>query len=178
MLTLASPFARLSSHFSFHYLFLLCVVVTTTIGHDTLYPSLNQVNARLGTPNDLRRLFEYARKADSLISYHINVDEAYWNFSEPGHDGQHNPECDPAILCLTPNGSLWQWGSADTRSDPLLGPSFHISKVMLAFIVLEEEEEGEEMKKKEKEEKEEKGKKKMIMMMMMMMIMMKKKKKK
>jgi hypothetical protein len=61
-----------------------------------------------------------------LFRYHINTDEAYWNFSEPGLNGTHNPECDPGIIAMTPppNSTLWVWGSAAGRTDPLLGPSF------------------------------------------------------
>ena len=39
---------------------------------------------------------------NTVVSYHINTDEAYWNFTIPGRDGQHNPECLPAIIDNTP----------------------------------------------------------------------------
>ena len=45
-------------------------------GHDTLYPSLDQLNRNVGTEADLRRLAEEAKKFNVVISYHINTDEA------------------------------------------------------------------------------------------------------
>jgi hypothetical protein len=50
-------------------------------GHDTLYPSLNVINPNVGTRTDLDRLAKETKKYNSLISYHINTDEAYQNFS-------------------------------------------------------------------------------------------------
>jgi hypothetical protein len=113
-------------------------------GHDTLYPSLNRLNRALGTDADLRRLFEASQSYNAFISYHANTDEAYWNFTavdpasvdpSKGHpiaqtdDGRHNPDADPNILSKDPSGALFVWSdNADTRTDPLQGPAYHISK--------------------------------------------------
>ena len=45
-------------------------------GHDTLYPSLNRLNPYAGTKADLERLSAEAKRYNTLISYHINTDEA------------------------------------------------------------------------------------------------------
>ena len=53
------------------------------------------------------------------------------NHPIPGtDDGKHNPDADPAIISKAPNGSLWVWGGnpMSTRTDPLIGPSYHLSK--------------------------------------------------
>jgi hypothetical protein len=50
-------------------------------GHDTLYPSLDKVNPNVGTVGDLIRLAEASRQYNTIISYHINTDEAYVNYT-------------------------------------------------------------------------------------------------
>eukprot|EP00039_Didymoeca_costata_P007597 m.101573 g.101573 ORF g.101573 m.101573 type:complete len:939 (+) comp13746_c0_seq3:117-2933(+) len=102
-------------------------------GHDTLYPSYNVVNAKVGTLSDLQNLVSQTKDymKDAIISYHINTDEAYWNYTIPGpllHT--HNPECNRTILATEPNGSAWIWQCVGGTcfTDPLSGPSFHISK--------------------------------------------------
>jgi hypothetical protein len=45
-------------------------------GHDTLYPSLDRLNPYAGTKADLERLSAEAKRYNTLISYHINTDEA------------------------------------------------------------------------------------------------------
>eukprot|EP00054_Salpingoeca_dolichothecata_P001450 m.19248 g.19248 ORF g.19248 m.19248 type:complete len:170 (-) comp12197_c0_seq1:673-1182(-) len=47
-------------------------------GHDTLYQSLNILNAKLGDTADIQWLSQEAAKVNATISYHINTDEAYW----------------------------------------------------------------------------------------------------
>eukprot|EP01043_Picozoa_sp_COSAG02_P055398 COSAG02_NODE_6414_length_3587_cov_2.185493_1_plen_951_part_00 len=113
-------------------------------GHDTLYPSLNKVNSNVGTPSDLYRLAKASRQYNTIISYHINTDEAYPNYTAtscssfnvcnyslhpvPGtDDGQRNPDFKPSIIAKQPNGSEWMW-QAPTLSDPLQGGAYHISK--------------------------------------------------
>ena len=113
-------------------------------GHDTLYPSLNIVNPNVGTASDLRRLAEQSRHYNTIISYHINTDEAYVNYTAtacsalnvcnysihpvPGTlDGQPNPDFKSSIISVQPNGSEWVW-QAPALSDPLQGGAYHISK--------------------------------------------------
>ena len=56
-------------------------------GHDTLYPSLDHVNANLGAGTEaqataeLRQLAAAALEYNVIISYHINTDEAYVNLT-------------------------------------------------------------------------------------------------
>eukprot|EP00040_Diaphanoeca_grandis_P037223 m.241469 g.241469 ORF g.241469 m.241469 type:complete len:965 (-) comp33776_c0_seq1:288-3182(-) len=114
-------------------------------GHDTLYPSYNQINPLLGASSDLQSLVAEAEaKYNTIVSYHINTDEAYWNYTAceadgntsvhpvPGtNDGQHNPDCDPAIISTQPNGNMWPWQGGQPslkRTDHLQGPAYHISK--------------------------------------------------
>jgi hypothetical protein len=113
-------------------------------GHDTLYPSLNMVNPNVGTPSDLYRLAEASRHYNTIISYHINTDEAYANYTATScsdfnvcnysihpvpdtRDGQPNPDFKSSIISKQPNGSDWIW-QAPALSDPLQGGAFHISK--------------------------------------------------
>lgn len=113
-------------------------------GHDTLYPSLDMVNPNVGTASDLYKLAEASRHYNTIISYHINTDEAYANYTATScsalnvcnysrhpvpHtlDGQPNPDFKASIISKQPNGSEWIW-QAPTLSDPLQGGAFHISK--------------------------------------------------
>lgn len=50
-------------------------------GHDTLYPRYNVSNPNLGTSEDLWRLVADAKRYNTVISYHINTDEAYKNLT-------------------------------------------------------------------------------------------------
>jgi hypothetical protein len=113
-------------------------------GHDTLYPSLDQINPQGGSAAELSALFKVAKETyNTIISYHINTDEAYMNYTavDPSGDpsinhpvpntmdGQPNPDFDPATISLQPNGTLWPWQlNADQRPDPFQGPAYHISK--------------------------------------------------
>lgn len=45
------------------------------------YPSYNATNPNLGTAGDLQQLSADARRYNTILSYHINVDEAYKNFT-------------------------------------------------------------------------------------------------
>ena len=109
-------------------------------GHDTLYPSLDKLNPNVGTKAELQRLAVEAKRYNTLISYHINTDEAYQNLTAaqgcnlslhpvPGtKDGQHNPDVVDEIMAHQPDGSQWVWFSGATHTDPLQGPSYHLSK--------------------------------------------------
>jgi hypothetical protein len=53
-------------------------------GHDTGYPATDQINARLGGIDGLRRLAAEAARYNAVLSYHDNFDDAYrdspqWN---------------------------------------------------------------------------------------------------
>lgn len=53
-------------------------------GHDTGYPATDQINARLGGLDGLRRLAAEAAKLNAILSFHDNFDDAYrdsprWN---------------------------------------------------------------------------------------------------
>jgi hypothetical protein len=93
---------------------------------------------------DLQRLVEESRRYNTIISYHINTDEAYANYTAtscsaldvcnysvhpvPGTlDGYPNPDFLPSIIARQPNGSEWIW-QAPKLSDPLQGGAYHISK--------------------------------------------------
>ena len=109
-------------------------------GHDTLYPSLDIVNEALGTREDLYRLAREAKaKYDTIISYHINTDEAYSNYSEYRRDasgklsfvdGLQNSDVNERMLALNPDGTGYEWGPNHNQFayDPLQGPAYHLSK--------------------------------------------------
>jgi hypothetical protein len=110
-------------------------------GHDTLYPSLDVVNPNVGTAAELRQLAAASKAYNTVISYHINTDEAYANFTAcngssvgckvhpvPGtRDGEPNPDFDARVISRQPDGGEWVW-QIPQMSDPLQGPAFHISK--------------------------------------------------
>jgi hypothetical protein len=110
----------------------------------------NEINARLGTLEDLVRLKRTAgEEYNTIISYHVDTDNAYpnltacseatagghWN-STTGHpvpgtkDGQPTPGFNSSMLSLDPNGSYWVWDATSgvMRTDPLQGECYHISK--------------------------------------------------
>ena len=110
----------------------------------------NEINARLGTLADLRRLKDEAlAKHNTIVSYHIDTDNAYANLTAcsaqtaagnwsatSGHpvpgtkDGQPTPGFNASMLSLSPAGEYWIWDmtSASMRTDPLQGPCYHINK--------------------------------------------------
>ena len=117
-----------------------CVGRRQGTGHDTLYPSLDIVNEALGTREDLYRLAREAKaKYDTIISYHINTDEAYSNYSEYRRDasgklsfvdGLQNSDVNERMLALNPDGTGYEWGPNHNQFayDPLQGPAYHLSK--------------------------------------------------
>ena len=108
-------------------------------GHDTLYPLLNVINGALGTKEDLHRLARDAQeKYNTIISYHINTDEAYSNFSEYVRNGSKlefvnglvNRDVNEQNVALNPDGSGYEWSPHHSimSFDPLQGPAYHLSK--------------------------------------------------
>ena len=111
-------------------------------GHDTGYPSYDQINPNLGSSADLWRLAAEAKQFNTRLSYHINVDEAYKNLTAtlgtqyslhpvPGtDDGKHNPDYVREIIASMPDGQEWLWGADQPglHSDPFQGGAYHISK--------------------------------------------------
>ena len=74
-------FARTHSEWSDNQTIVVHLVGWQGSGHDTLYPSLDKVNPNVGTVGDLIRLAEASRQYNTIISYHINTDEAYVNYT-------------------------------------------------------------------------------------------------
>jgi Endo-alpha-N-acetylgalactosaminidase/Galactose mutarotase-like fold domain len=68
-------------------------------GHDTGYPALDKVNLDVGGPEKLRWLAREAKKYNAVISYHINLDDAY----------REHPDWDPSVLCLGRDGKPYPW---------------------------------------------------------------------
>jgi hypothetical protein len=92
-------------------------------GHDTLYPSLNIVNEALGGASALQALSAAAAaKYNTAVSAHINVDDAYANYSSVP-----NPEWNSSYMCWDASGELFIWFDTP-HADPLQGPAYHISK--------------------------------------------------
>ena len=81
-------------------------------GHDTGYPSLDKVNPAIGGQEGLLKLVEEAKKYNAVISYHINVDDAY----------PESPGWDESIMSLSPDTHKpYPWQVFFNRQ------SFHIS---------------------------------------------------
>jgi len=81
-------------------------------GHDSGYPSIDKVNAKLGSREDLWAFHKRAKESlDTVVSYHINLDDSY-----PNHPGW-----DESVICREPDGRLMTW---EPFND---GMSYHIS---------------------------------------------------
>ena len=68
-------------------------------GHDDGYPSFDKVNPACGGREKLLWLAREAKKYNAIISYHINLDDAY----------PQNPGFDPSVLCLGLDGKPYIW---------------------------------------------------------------------
>ena len=69
-------------------------------GHDTGYPSLDKINEKLGSREELLDLIKLAKEQyNCIVSYHINLDDAYMD----------HPGWDPGIMCRDIDGSLLPW---------------------------------------------------------------------
>jgi len=69
-------------------------------GHDSGYPSIDKVNTRLGSRDDLWRLHKKAKEQlNTILSYHINLDDSY-----PCHPGW-----DETVIGRQPDGALMRW---------------------------------------------------------------------
>ncbi len=69
-------------------------------GHDSGYPSLDRINERLGSRDELWQLHERAKtRLNTVLSYHINLDDSY-----PGHPGW-----DQSVIGRQPDGALMRW---------------------------------------------------------------------
>ena len=68
-------------------------------GHDDGYPSLDLVNPALGGREKLYWLAREAKKYNAIISYHINLDDAY----------PHNPGFNPSVLAAGVDGKPYTW---------------------------------------------------------------------
>ena len=81
-------------------------------GHDTGYPSLDQLNPRLGGSAALLHLVQTARERyNCSVSYHINLDDSY----------REHPGWDERLICRDTDGSLISWEVFNGRM------SYHIS---------------------------------------------------
>jgi len=69
-------------------------------GHDTGYPSIDKVNGKLGTREELWQLHRRAKEQlNTTLSYHINLDDSY-----PNHPGW-----DESVIGRDRDGSLMRW---------------------------------------------------------------------
>jgi hypothetical protein len=69
-------------------------------GHDTGYPSLDQVNEKLGSRDALWQLHQRAKEQlNTILSYHINLDDSY----------PHHPGWDESVIGRQPDGALMRW---------------------------------------------------------------------
>jgi hypothetical protein len=69
-------------------------------GHDTGYPATDQINARLGGIEALRRVAAEAAKCNAVLSYHDNFDDAY----------RDSPRWDERLIARDPHGELQKGG--------------------------------------------------------------------
>jgi len=68
-------------------------------GHDTDYPRLKHLNDDLGTKEDFWKLFEDMKEYNTIMSVHMNIDDAY-----PSSTGW-----DESIMCTEKDGSPFRW---------------------------------------------------------------------
>jgi hypothetical protein len=98
------------------------------LGHDTLYPALDVINARLGGSSALAALVAAMPAASgsplSSVSYHVNADEAYSQYA-----GAANAEFD-ARICRLNADHLTPWARNGSLGDqtPNYGIRCSISK--------------------------------------------------
>jgi len=69
-------------------------------GHDTGYPATDQINARLGGIERLRRLAAEAARYNAILSYHDNFDDAY----------RDSPQWDERLIARDTHGELQKGG--------------------------------------------------------------------
>ncbi len=81
------------------------------IGHDTNYPTLNHLNLKLGTKEDFWIFFEDMKKYNTIMSCHINIDDAY----------KSSTDWDESIMCTEKDGSPFRWEKYNNEQ------SYHIS---------------------------------------------------
>ncbi|MHA1452575.1 MAG: endo-alpha-N-acetylgalactosaminidase family protein [Promethearchaeota archaeon] len=68
-------------------------------GHDIDYPRLKHLNTDLGSKEDFWKLFEDMKQYNTIMSCHINIDDAY-----PSSTGW-----DESIMCTEKDGTLFRW---------------------------------------------------------------------
>lgn len=68
-------------------------------GHDTDYPRLKHLNDDLGTKEEYWKLFEDMKKYNTIMSVHMNIDDAY-----PSSTGW-----DKSIMCTEKDGTPFRW---------------------------------------------------------------------
>lgn len=100
------------------------------LGHDTLYPGLDEVNVRLGGQAGLAALAQAAQAYNTTLAYHINVDEAYSKFN-----GSANAEWNQAICRVNVDHSSrwWQNYTAGGEQIPDAGLRCSVSKTVDAI---------------------------------------------
>jgi hypothetical protein len=80
-------------------------------GHDTGYPSVAQVNQRLGGIKDLKNLVSEAKRYNCIVSAHDNYTDAYKRIPSNGYKSwEPNPAWDPSIIAIGPDGGLEKGG--------------------------------------------------------------------
>lgn len=67
-------------------------------GKDTGYPAVNEVNARAGGADGLKKLIEESRALNANVSFSDNYDDAY----------RSSPAWDTAYIARRPDGELWE----------------------------------------------------------------------
>jgi len=106
-------------------------------GHDTGYPSIDKINTRLGTYEELLEVMQIAKvKYNCIISVHINVDDTY----------REHPGWNPDVVCKDVDGSLMTWEVFNGRQayhvshtkDVASGDVFRRLDKMLALLPLSE----------------------------------------
>jgi len=80
-------------------------------GHDTGYPSVAQVNQRLGGIKDLKNLVSNAKRYNCIVSAHDNYTDAYKRIPSNGYKSwEPNPAWDPSVIAIGPDGGLEKGG--------------------------------------------------------------------
>ena len=77
-------------------------------GHDSGYPSFDQVNPRLGSLEAMRQLIEDARAYNAVVSVHINIDDSY--IASPGYRED--------LISRDSDGTLFPWTTSNAERSP------------------------------------------------------------
>ncbi len=85
-------------------------------GQDTGYPSEDQVNASLGSYEELMQLMADGRRVNANVTVNVNYDDAY----------KSSPQFDLAFIAREPNGAVWKSRAWDGEDSYIVGMAKYV----------------------------------------------------